>query len=32
VIEITPTRCLYWAGGRTDAPPVETRAPVMEAA
>ena len=32
VIEITPVRCLYWAGGRTDAPPVETRAPAQEAA
>jgi general stress protein 26 len=32
VIEITPTRCLYWAGGRTDAAPVETRAPALEAA
>jgi general stress protein 26 len=27
VIEITPERCLYWADGRTDRPPVETRAP-----
>jgi general stress protein 26 len=32
VIEITPVRCLYWAGGRTEAPPVETRAPAQEAA
>jgi general stress protein 26 len=32
VIEITPQRCLYWAGGRTDLPPVETRAPSQEAA
>jgi hypothetical protein len=32
VIEITPTRCLYWAGGLTDAPPAETRAPSQEAA
>jgi general stress protein 26 len=32
VIEITPERCLYWAGGQTDRPPIETRAPVTEAA
>ena len=32
VIEITPLRCLYWARGRTDASPVETRAPEREAA
>ena len=32
VIAVTPERCLYWAGGRTDAPPVETRAPRQEAA
>jgi general stress protein 26 len=32
VIEITPERCLYWADGRTDRPPVETRAPHREAA
>jgi hypothetical protein len=32
VIEITPERCLYWAAGRTDRPPVETRAPHREAA
>jgi hypothetical protein len=32
VIEITPERCLYWAGGRTDRAPVETRAPREEAA
>lgn len=27
VIEITPERCLFWAGGDTDRAPVETRAP-----
>jgi general stress protein 26 len=27
VIEVSPERCLYWADGRTDLPPVETRAP-----
>ena len=27
VIEVTPERCLYWADGRTDLPPSETRAP-----
>ena len=27
VIEVTPARCLYWADGRTDLPPVVTRAP-----
>jgi general stress protein 26 len=27
VIEITPERCLYWPGGRTDREPVEARAP-----
>ena len=32
VIEITPERCLFWADGRTDRPPVETRAPASEAA
>ena len=32
VIEITPERCLYWADGRTDRAPVETRAPRREAA
>ena len=32
VIEITPVRCLFWPGGRTDAPPLETRAPTLEAA
>ena len=32
VIEITPERCLYWFGGSTDRPPVETRAPATEAA
>jgi len=32
VIAITPERCLYWAGGRTDLAPVETRAPRSEAA
>lgn len=32
VIEITPERCLYWAEGRTDRAPVETRAPREEAA
>jgi general stress protein 26 len=32
VIEITPQRCLYWEGGRTDRPPIETSAPAAEAA
>ncbi len=32
VIEITPERCLFWADGRTDQAPVETRAPGREAA
>jgi len=32
VIEITPERCLYWADGRTDRPPAESRAPREEAA
>lgn len=32
VIAITPERCLYWAGGRTDAAPVATRAPEPVAA
>jgi general stress protein 26 len=32
VIEIAPERCRYWAGGLTDRPPVETRAPGAEAA
>jgi general stress protein 26 len=32
VIEVTPQRCLYWADGRTDRPPVESRAPRQEAA
>jgi general stress protein 26 len=32
VIEITPERCLYWADGRTDIDPVESRAPRDEAA
>lgn len=32
VIEVTPERCLYWAEGRTDRPPVETRASRTEAA
>ena len=32
VIEITPERCLYWAGGRTDRPPVESHAPRQEVA
>ena len=32
VIEITPERCLYWAGGRTDRAPVESRASRSEAA
>ena len=32
VIEITPERCLFWADGRTDRAPVETRAPAQEAA
>ncbi len=27
VIELTPERCLYWADGRTDVAPVESRAP-----
>jgi general stress protein 26 len=27
VIEMTPERCLYWADGRTDRPPLVTRAP-----
>ena len=32
VIEVTPERSLYWADGRTDRAPVETRAPGVEAA
>ena len=32
VIEVTPERCLYWADGRTEDAPVETRAPREEAA
>lgn len=32
VIEITPERCLYWAGGRTDRAPAVTRAAEREAA
>lgn len=32
VIEITPERALYWAGGRTDEPPVESLAPRTVAA
>ncbi len=32
VIEVTPERSLYWADGRTDRAPVETRAPRVEAA
>jgi nitroimidazol reductase NimA-like FMN-containing flavoprotein (pyridoxamine 5'-phosphate oxidase superfamily) len=32
VIELTPLRTLYWAGGRTDRPPVEWHAPTEEAA
>ncbi|HEX2883943.1 MAG TPA: pyridoxamine 5'-phosphate oxidase family protein [Candidatus Limnocylindria bacterium] len=32
VIEVTPERCLYWPEGRTDRPPVESRAPRQEAA
>ncbi len=32
VIEITPERALYWADGRTDRPPVESRAPGQKAA
>ncbi len=32
VIELVPLRTLYWAGGRTDRPPVEWRAPREEAA
>ena len=32
VIEITPERCLYWAGGQTDRAAFESRAPREEAA
>lgn len=32
VIAITPERCLYWAGGRTDVAPIATRAPSPVAA
>lgn len=32
VIEISPERCLYWSGGDTGRPPVETRVPAAEAA
>ena len=32
VIEITPQRCLYWAGGDTQHAPMETRAPATEEA
>ena len=32
VIEITPQRCLYWAGGDTSRAPEVTHAPVVEAA
>lgn len=32
VIEITPERCLYWADGRTELAPAESRAPGAEAA
>jgi general stress protein 26 len=32
VIAITPERCRYWAEGRTDRPPVESRAPRAEVA
>ena len=32
VIEVTPERSLYWAGGRTDLPPSEATAPRVEAA
>lgn len=32
VIEVTPERCRYWVDGRTDLPPVETRALRTEAA
>lgn len=32
VIEITPQRCLYWAGGDTRIEPIETRAPATEEA
>ncbi|MCA1571803.1 MAG: pyridoxamine 5'-phosphate oxidase family protein [Chloroflexi bacterium] len=32
VIEITPERALYWAEGRTDRAPSESRAPRTEAA
>jgi general stress protein 26 len=32
VIEVTLERCLYWADGRTEHAPVETRAPRAEAA
>ena len=30
--EVTPERCLYWPGGRTDRAAVESRAPRDEAA
>jgi general stress protein 26 len=32
VIEITPRRCLYWAGGDTSVAPAVTAAPALEAA
>lgn len=32
VIAITPERCLYWAGGRTDVAPAEHNAPNQRAA
>ena len=32
VIEITPERCLYWAGGNTARPPIVTAAPGKAAA
>ena len=32
VISVTPKRCLYWADGRTDAAPADSRAPRTEAA
>jgi general stress protein 26 len=32
VIQVRPERCVYWPGGLTDRPPVETRPPSLEAA
>jgi nitroimidazol reductase NimA-like FMN-containing flavoprotein (pyridoxamine 5'-phosphate oxidase superfamily) len=32
VMEITPQRCHYWAGGDTSVPPLQTDAPQLEAA